>query len=467
MASNTSSTVRYWPMLATAILVLAAWAAIGYDHYYNADRKQDATVPLVVSWVVAALLGLALYFVHKQAGSPQSSRDLTPVTAKLTIHSAVWGTGPKNDRKVVETLQKLANGRLDVVIDNDLFGKPDPAIGDVNKRCEVEYSLGDGPRIKTSRPQSTPLRLPEDSYLLEQIERLQASMPSDSPPPGPDLKVEYRESSRGLRAALIFRVRKGSPVTIQKVGPLVSEELYRTENSFVLLQSVIPEVEIDHPVESQISFVRNEKSGELVALEDVLEAGGAGVTDSVLIEYAADGQHFSRRYYLHKNADGSIVWSAESRQPEPKDLRVLRGTLRSLHGAFEDLTFVGRPKGLEQDSLSLESQLSDILDTATEGTDLGHPFRIETISLNLSEALLPLLERLRLMSFRDRYTQFEEKCRSLHLHRNPAVPNLPTLPNEFSGPEILQAISKHRNGLNEIAAHYTRQYAASFFGLQH
>ena len=272
-----------------------------------------------------------------------------------------------------------------------------------------------------------------------------------SPKVGPDLRVDYRKPGVGVsRPTLVFRVRSGSPTTIKKVGPLVSEEAYRTENDFILLQEMIPEIELNQPVECQISSLRNPASGDLASLQEVLEQGGPNVSDSAVIEYTAGEQDFSRRFFLYKNADGSIVWTTENRQPGPMDLRILRRKLHLLRKAIPDLTYAGKLSLLMHQSLALESTLVDVLRSNANvllglgpPMDLSRPMSSKLIAMSDddSDKALPW-QRMRLMSFRDRYKAFNACC------KDEGLPELPYFANELTVAELHDAFTKHRDTLS-------------------
>jgi hypothetical protein len=93
--------------------------------------------------------------------------------SKLKIHSARWGTD-SDYFEVAHILNGQVKGdSLVIAASNDEFG--DPAKGNTNKKLTVAYSFGGG-AIKTAvRPESADLMLPEDPWLLGEIERLQAN----------------------------------------------------------------------------------------------------------------------------------------------------------------------------------------------------------------------------------------------------------------------------------------------------
>ncbi|MGI9075066.1 MAG: hypothetical protein ACR2JB_27975 [Bryobacteraceae bacterium] len=114
----------------------------------------------------------------------------------------------------------------------------------------------------------------------------------------PDLRVRY--DANGPRPKLVFSTSSPVPITITKIGELISEELYRCEHDLGLLQNVHPDVEHRRPLECQMS-------GE--PLKTLLKAGGPRTSDFVAIEYSDANGNYSATFYLHKNPDGSIVWT--------------------------------------------------------------------------------------------------------------------------------------------------------------
>jgi hypothetical protein len=278
-----------------------------------------------------------------------------------------------------------------------------------------------------------------------------------APVVGPDLRVDYQKSASG-RPSLLFKIRSGNPTTIRKVGPLVSEETYRTQSDFILLQEIIPEVEVDHPVECHISCLKN--SGDLVSLKDALEDGGPTVSDSVVVEYMADGQQVSRRFFLYKNADGSVVWSTENRQPAPKDLRFLRTKLRSFQNATSDLTYAGEIWLLLEQSKALRKTLLELLASNANPLlglgptmDLSRPMNSKLIILdhNAEGRVLPW-QRMRLMSFRDRYQAYNECC------KDAKVPQLPFVPNDLDVIELCDAFENQQKAIGLVYDDIVKRY---------
>lgn len=131
-----------------------------------------------------AMLGLSLY-----ALKVQPSRRTHADEAKLVIHSAVYGSGPDNDIDVSNVLRSGAGDTLAVAVENTVLcpGR-DPIFG-TPKRLEVEYSYdGEIARHKVLRPEHSLLMLPEDTWLLHQIQQLtnaMARMKRASPPGHP------------------------------------------------------------------------------------------------------------------------------------------------------------------------------------------------------------------------------------------------------------------------------------------
>lgn len=89
---------------------------------------------------------------------------------KLTIHSAVYGTGPVNDLDVTEQLESAIREALVIPVDNNFLGC-DPAPNQV-KRLFVEYSYGNRVRLTVAAPEHSRLVLPEDSQISQLKEAL-------------------------------------------------------------------------------------------------------------------------------------------------------------------------------------------------------------------------------------------------------------------------------------------------------
>jgi hypothetical protein len=90
--------------------------------------------------------------------------------SKLTIHSAVYGSGSVDDQDVSDRLQPLRADGLVISVDNNTLGC-DPAPGKP-KRISVEYSYGNLHRFSVSRPENSRLVVPEDFWMKGEYERL-------------------------------------------------------------------------------------------------------------------------------------------------------------------------------------------------------------------------------------------------------------------------------------------------------
>jgi hypothetical protein len=102
-------------------------------------------------------------------------------SSRLTIHSAVYGTGPDTDIDVTEKLQSMVRDALVVPVANDLAPR-DPHFG-VVKVLTVEYSYGNPSRFRVTRPENSRLVLPEDTWARDEInKRREVTNISDSDP---------------------------------------------------------------------------------------------------------------------------------------------------------------------------------------------------------------------------------------------------------------------------------------------
>jgi hypothetical protein len=281
----------------------------------------------------------------------------------------------------------------------------------------------------------------------------------------PDIRVSY-EDQAGNRAKLVFKTSNPTPVKILRIGPLVSQEMYRMEHELMLLKTVYPDVEIGSPAECQILGVNDTKGKLGTSLTSVLEAGGV-TSDSVLIEYAdADSNKFSKTFHLHKNSDGSIVWaSEESPLPRPKDLSDLRHRLGLLKSAPEQLPYIGELKVLADEARSLKDYLQRIME---EAKNLGD-----------SKAFAALGQPLSLRLFREKtetdpwewYLQALWRFQGLYMeHRLRAFSySLPfksgflehVVPTEVDFNSVVGMIGDHQNALVELAKKMKGPYTDS------
>jgi hypothetical protein len=96
-------------------------------------------------------------------------------TGKLTIHSAIYGTGEINDVSVLEVIRNMTRDGLVIPVDNNLIkGRDDPAPMQP-KRLRIEYSYGDSPKHAVERPESRPgipsrLVLPQDTEIARLLQ---------------------------------------------------------------------------------------------------------------------------------------------------------------------------------------------------------------------------------------------------------------------------------------------------------
>lgn len=104
---------------------------------------------LIAAFLIAGFVfaGIAIYGAWRR---PKS---------RLTIHSAVYGTGPINDRDVTARLRSVLPDAVVIPVENNFFGI-DPAPMQV-KRLQVDYSYGNQARFTTSRQGHDRMVLPE------------------------------------------------------------------------------------------------------------------------------------------------------------------------------------------------------------------------------------------------------------------------------------------------------------------
>jgi hypothetical protein len=197
-------------------------------------------------------------------------------------------------------------------------------------------------------------------------------------PLDPDLSIAYANDP-GRRPRLMFKIRRNGPVKLNSIGPLVSEEAYRDEHDLELLQFVHPDIDVNTPVECEMSGVRNPERRLTLSLDSALEAGGPNTRDFVIVEYSDSGGHgFSKRFFLYKNQDGSVVWSTDEVQSEPRSLFQLRAKLGLLKTAIPNLILVGEACALVEEVRYVKLRLDGIIGEATGLQDSGALQRLES-----------------------------------------------------------------------------------------
>jgi len=125
-----------------------------------------------------AVAGLITYlcvraFKHGLTVSSQWRTAPFEGPSTIKIHFARYGNKTKY-KDVKGKVESLINGnRLVVLAANEVFGDPAPR---EDKELIVDYSLEGGPIKRSVRPQSALLLIPEDPWLLDEIERLQSEI---------------------------------------------------------------------------------------------------------------------------------------------------------------------------------------------------------------------------------------------------------------------------------------------------
>jgi hypothetical protein len=156
---------------------LATWIVLHPPGFPSAPPNQVAgpMSPHLVWWQLVLVIGLAVCALALAIGAFGTFVSLlrdrkNRKREKLEIHSAVYGSGPENDKDVTSVLQKHNRDALAFDVENNSFGI-DPAPMKP-KRLEVEYSYGNRSVKKISRPEGTRLVIPEDQYAQLEVRRL-------------------------------------------------------------------------------------------------------------------------------------------------------------------------------------------------------------------------------------------------------------------------------------------------------
>ena len=260
------------------------------------------------------------------------------------------------------------------------------------------------------------------------------------------LRPSYAKGDGVHRPKLIFKTDSARPLRITKIGPIVLEERYVCERELTLLQDVYPDVDSASPLECEVSGVKGGGS-----LESALERGGPQTVDSISIEYTdSDKNQHRARFFLFKNPDRSIVWREDLPSDSGvQDLAELWHKLSLLRKAPKELIPAGERKLLGEEAAELEDQLRRILQENSDSylrgearADLSHPVSREIAYLpeGMPEPL-PWWQ-LRLMSFRDRYLSYWERC-----VRRTLQGDLPLLPSDLDANQFIDVLYKHRQWL--------------------
>lgn len=287
--------------------------------------------------------------------------------------------------------------------------------------------------------------------------------PPSAPPPTKTgtLRIGYVRSDGQGRAKLTFKTDSVRPIKIKRIGPILSTERYQSEHEIDLLQNVHPQIDVNNPAECEISGIHGIKgchSG--VSLDSVLEAGGQDTSDSAAVEYAdEDGNQLSLQLFLHKNQDGSIIWDGDSPNLDPKDLCALRQKLSLLRKARAELMYAGVLKLLAKEAQELDTGLREILFgpssivPSVPKVDLSRPMSRDVICLGPKESWPLSWERMRLMSFRDRYRAYRDRCETMTL-----LGSLPQIPNSLGMDDFAKALAEHGGGLARLSEGIASRY---------
>jgi hypothetical protein len=281
--------------------------------------------------------------------------------------------------------------------------------------------------------------------------------------PQPDLRVSH-ESLHGNRGKILFKTSSSKPIKIVKVGPLISEELYRAEHELVLLKTVYPDIEANAPLECQMLGVNDVKRHLSTSLESVLESGGTS-SDSVVIEYSSEDGIFSKNFSLYKNSDGTIVWDTKQPGTVPGDLSDLRHRISLLKSAPEQLPFIGELTVLVKEANAVRQRLSNLM---SEALKIGDKAAIEAVTYPLSLTLFrakkdsdPWEWYLKsIWQFQALYTEHRLRAFTYELpFESGFLKNI--VPSEMHFNNVIAMMEEHNEGLYAWINNIKRPYAAT------
>lgn len=219
------------------------------------------------------------------------------------------------------------------------------------------------------------------------------------------IKLGHVPRQGDSRARLEFKVRAGSPaVTIKKIGPLVSEELCRVEQSLHPLQGTFPELDPGESTECQI----------YADLAAALEQGGPMTVDSITVDYTVANDNGIRhsQYFLHKTAEGSIIFSTDRPHRDPKSLSDLRTRLLMLKDAIRSLSWLDLADALATESSAIVRFLDAARSRAVKEGDKSAIAALEyPLSTKLTGTVGPLVPWyiVELQRFHDMYRSYMDR----------------------------------------------------------
>lgn len=272
---------------------------------------------------------------------------------------------------------------------------------------------------------------------------------ADSPSP---LRIEF--ATEGSKERFNFKTR-GRPIVVSRTGDLTCEELYRSEYELNLLARVFPEVDQSTPLECGISGFRDRNTNDSMSLRDRLDCLGPMAVCSIPVVYKVDGRECTDRFFIYKNADGSIVLSLDEPLSRAQDLTALHRRLRLLESARKELPLQGIILFLAQESIFIAKQLRDILQENVGDPKMDLPMKPEIIFPRHEDEQITLSGgRAKLMLFAQRYKWLVDRCDVRGL------PSPLAIPNDMHAEPFLLALDAHAEALEkrarDIAAPYER-----------
>jgi len=323
----------------------------------------------------------------------------------------------------------------------------------------------------------------------------------------PSIRIDYVSEHIDR---LIFKNDRNIPAVVRRVGNLISKERYESEYELTLIPSTLPPVDATNPIECKLYNLSNPSIGKS-SLDEALKGGTPQSLDSVVIDYDdCDGNEFSRRFILTRNADGTVAWipdpvclrgQTQSPVPGVQDLAKLRRNL-SLAAAYpheheaaqqyarqleeeirnntkqkaqfserlatlketaSHLQLAGKLALLAEDASGLSEQFRMILANNTNAPlpiDLSHPFAGCVIGLSLSEdeEAIPW-QRRNLICFKERYNVHRHYVKRLSLPNFDSGVLRYSIPNEdLEAKAIQEMLLTHSTALSDRAQQLITAY---------
>jgi hypothetical protein len=325
----------------------------------------------------------------------------------------------------------------------------------------------------------------------------------------PSILITYVKSPDGRRR-LIFSNERSRAALVRKISAITFREIHEAGYKMNIIPTVIQPVEMGVPVRCEVLGARNPDTRTTSPLEDIFRHSTMGGSASLVLDYDdTDGKQFSRQFHLARGSDDSVafvpdpvVYRGQFKAPVPAAQNLAELHLRldraerypTEHAAAEqyaraleaetkhrqaaeqnsaellatlkrsifDLQRSGQLTLLAEEALSLADQFQRILyENSIEQSpvNLSHPVSHAILVLDAANPEVLPWQRLRLMSFRDRYNAHRLRVIDCSLSSfNSDVLKQSPLPIELQWEEMNSVLAQHRRELLKKAEELRTPY---------